>query len=279
MSLIIPEVFAQCVNEKLHTGFKMAQLAYDATADVADITTCGNKVAFPTFDRVAKVGVVTKGTALVPAEVSMTNNEADVKQCGGSVRVYDKDARQIKGAVQDNMAAQLADSMVQDLDAALAKTIVTEATHKVALASATAITFDELLEVLATFGDNVDYQSFAGIAIHSNLYPSFIKMDAFVSREKTMVKEGNGLVSDSIIGYFMGIPVIMSNTACYDGTAKEANLYAIKKGALGYVMQQTPSIEVQRPSLLLATDIIASDMYATKVLDKEGIVIAKKTIV
>ena len=38
MSLIIPEVFAECVNEKLHTGFKMAQLAYDATADVADIT-------------------------------------------------------------------------------------------------------------------------------------------------------------------------------------------------------------------------------------------------
>ena len=49
-------------------------------------------------------------------------------------------------------------------------------------------------------------------------------------------------------------------TACYDATAKEANLYAIKKGALGYVMQQTPTIELQRPSLLFATDIIASDM-------------------
>ena len=256
----------------------MAQLAYDATADVADITTCGNKVAFPTFDRVAKIGVVTKGTALVPAEVSMSNNEADIMQCGGSVRVYDKDARQIKGAVQDNMAQQLADAMVQDLDASLANTIVTEGTHKVALASATAITYAEILEVLATFGDNVDYESFAGIAIHSNLLPSFLQMDAFTSREKTMVKEGNGLISNSIIGYFMGIPVIMSNTACYDATAKEANLYAIKKGALGYVMQQTPTIELQRPSLLLATDIIASDMYATKVLDKEGIVIAKKTI-
>ena len=277
MSLIIPEVFAQCVNEKLHTGFKMAQLAYDATADVADITTCGNKVAFPTFDRTVTVGTV-NGT-LVPAEVSMTNNEADVKQIAGAAKIKDKDAKQIKGAVMDNMAQQLADAMIMNLDAALATTIVTEATHKVALASATAVTYNEMLEVLATFGDNVDYDSFAGIAIHSSFLPSFLGMDAFTSRERTIVKEGNGLVSNSVIGYFMGIPVIMSNTACYDGTAKEANLYAIKKGALGYVMQQTPSIELQRPSLLLATDIIASDMYATKVLDKEGIVIAKKTIV
>ena len=277
MSLIIPEVFAECVNEKLHTGFKMAQLAYDATADVADITTCGNKVAFPTFDRTVTVGTV-NGT-LVPAEVSMTNNEADVKQIAGAAKIKDKDAKQIKGAVMDNMAQQLADAMIINLDAALATTIVTEATHKVALASATAVTYNEMLEVLATFGDNVDYDSFAGIAIHSSFLPSFLGMDAFTSRERTIVKEGNGLVSNSVIGYFMGIPVIMSNTACYDATAKEANLYAIKKGALGYVMQQTPTIEVQRDGLNLCNYIIGQDMYATKVLDKEGIVIAKKTIV
>jgi hypothetical protein len=34
------------------------------------------KFNFPKYERVATVGTVTKGTALVPAEVSMTENKA-----------------------------------------------------------------------------------------------------------------------------------------------------------------------------------------------------------
>lgn len=52
----------------------------------------------------------------------------------------------------------------------------------------------------------------------------------------------------------------------------------IKKGALGYVMQQEPTLEVEREGKLLANDIIASDMLATKVMDTDGIVIIRKTI-
>ena len=111
MAIIIPEVFADTVNEKLNVSFKLAQLATNVTNEVADITTCGDKVHFPTFDRVAKVGVVTKGKTIVPSEISMTDNEADIKQTGGSIRIYDKDAKQIKGSTYDNMAQQLVDAI------------------------------------------------------------------------------------------------------------------------------------------------------------------------
>lgn len=175
MALIIPEIFAEVVNEKLGVSLKMAQLATDVTNEVADITTCGDKIHFPSLDRVAKVGEVTKGTALVPSEISMTDSVATIKQTGGSVRVYDKDSKQIKGSTMDKMAQQLADAMVQDLDSSLSNTMDTEATKKSPCANATSITNDELLNGFALFGDDVDYDTFAGIAINADYFLRSLK--------------------------------------------------------------------------------------------------------
>ena len=128
MALFISEVFADAINQKLGVALKMGQLASDVTNDVADITTQGDKIHFPKYDRVANVGNVTKGVALVPSEISMTDNEADIKNTGGSIRVYDKDSKQIRGKTLDNMAQQLVDAMVQDLDSSLSATMDLEAT-------------------------------------------------------------------------------------------------------------------------------------------------------
>ena len=155
MALIISEVFADAVNEKLGVALKMGQLAVDCTNEVADITTCGDKVHFPKYDRVASVGAVTKGTAVTPTEVSMTDNVAEIKQTGGAIRVYDKDEKQIKGATLDNMAVQLADAMAKDMDTSLSDTMDAEATKKSATANASAITNAELMDGLALFGDDV----------------------------------------------------------------------------------------------------------------------------
>ena len=282
MALIIPEVFADTVNEKLNVSFKMAQLATDVTNQVSDITTCGDKIHFPTFDRVAKVSKVTKGKALVPAEVSMTDNVADIKQTGGSIRVYDVDATQIKGATYDAMAQQLTDAMVADIDTALGATIDAEAKLKSGLTNTDPVeqvTYTDLVNALGFFGDQVDYDSFAGIAINSKLLPSFLQMNEFVSVEKTFNRTNdNGLIKNGLVGYFLNIPVVLTNNATYDDKLKETKTYIIKKGALGYVLQKGVTVETEREAKLLATDIVVSDLYATKVMDKDGIVIMRKTI-
>lgn len=278
MSLFIQEVFADAINAKLGVSLKMGQFAVDVTNEVADITTCGDEINFPKFERVASVGNVEKGKALVPSEISMTENKATIKQTGGSIRVYDKDAKQIKGATLDNMAQQLIDAMVQDLDSSLSATMDTETKKKSPTASATAITNDELLLAFALFGDDVDTTTFAGIAINSRLLPSFLKMDEFTSTEKTYQHDGNGIIKNSLVGYWMGIPVVVTNNGTYDSTASECKSYMIKKGALGYVKQQDVTLEIEREGKLLANDIIVSDLYATKVMDVDGIVVIKKTI-
>jgi N4-gp56 family major capsid protein len=277
MALIIPSVFADTVNEKLGKALKIAGLAYDATKDVADIQTCGDTVHFPKFDRVASVGTVTKGTELVAAELSMTDNAATIKQAGGSVNIYDKDAAQIKGNTIDNLAQQLSDALALDVDNSLVASLDSEATQKSALASATAITEAEMFDAYSLFGDDVNIDSFSGIAVPSQLLKSFLLMDSFVSTEKTFATDRNGLIQNNVVGYWMGIPVVLTNS-CFDSTAKEVKVYFIKKMALGYVMQKAPTIEIERQASFLRNVIVASDLYATKVLDKSGIVIARKTI-
>ena len=278
MALVIPQIMADAINEKLGVALKMGQLAVDVTNEVADITTCGDEINFPKYERVASVGTVTKGTALVPAEVSMTENKAQVKQTAGSIRVWDKDQKQIKGSTLDNMAQQLVQAMVQDLDSSLSATMDTEATKKSPTTSGTAITNDELLNAMALFGDDVDYDTFAGIAVHSKLLPSFLKMDEFTSVEKTFKHDGNGLIKNGLVGYWFGIPVVLTNNGTYDSTLSECKSYMIKKGALGYVKQQDVTLEIEREGKLLANDIIVSDLYATKVMDADGIVIIRKTV-
>lgn len=277
-NLIIPEVMAECINSKLGVALKLGQLATDFTGECAEITSCGSKINFPTFDRVATVGTVTKGTALTPSDVTMTGNEADIVQTGGSIRVYDKDAHSIKSATMENMAQQLADAMAQSLDTRLGTTMDSKATKKSVCASATAITNAELMNGLALFSDDVDYDTFAGIAINSKLLPSFLAMDEFVSVEKTYTADKSGLIKNGLVGFWFGIPVVLTNNATYDSTAKECKTYMIKKGALGYVKQQDVTLEVEREAKLLANDIVTSSLIATNVMDADGIVIIRKTV-
>ncbi len=278
MSIIKPEIFADCINEKLGVALKMGQLADDVTSEVAEITECGEEINFPKYERVATVGTVTKGTPIVPSEVSMSENKALIKHTGGSIRVYDKDEKQIKGATLDNMAQQLVDAMAKDLDTSLSTTMITESTKKSPTSSALVITNTELLNGFALFGDDVDVTRFKGIAINSRLLPSFLAMPEFTSVEKTYQTAGNGIIKNGLVGYWMGIAVIVTNNGTYDSAISECVTYFVQKGSLGYVKQKEVELEVERESKLFANDIVVGSLYATKVLDADGIVIIRKTV-
>ena len=45
----------------------------------------------------------------------------------------------------------------------------------------------------------------------------------------------------------------------------------VKKNALGYVYQKSATVEEEREGKLLATDLIASELYATKLVNANGV--------
>ena len=279
-TLIIPEVFADAVNAKLDSALRIGRVAFDATPSVPEAMQYGDTVHFPKLKRVVTASEVTKGTPIAPSEVDMADMSATIKQVGGAARVYDSEAAQIKGLVMDNMVMQVAEAMATKIEADLVSAMDADIVYKQVAAEADAITADEVMAALGCFGDNVDTVNFAGIVINSRLLPSFLKMDAFTSVEKTYNKaeQGNGLIVDGVVGYFIGIPVILCNNGTYDNEAKECKTYIVKRNALGYVFQRDIHIEEERESKLLATDIVASSLYAVKLLDTDGAVVIRKTV-
>ena len=278
MSLVIDSVYADAVNSKLGTALKMKSVATDYTDMVSEILVYGNEVHFPTFDRLTSADEVTKGTALVPEEVGMSDNVATVKQTGKAVRIYDKDKAQIKGAVVDNMAVQTAEVMGAKIDTDLANEVIENAVFKTALGG-DALTVTAIDGAFDVFGDQVQNSSFAGIVAHVKFRSQLMKIDEFTKIDKTYAVIGNGIVDDSnCIGFWNGtIPVYLSDQM-WDATNSEPVMAIVKKGALGYIMQKETTIEEEREAKLLATDLVASNLYAVKLLDSKGVSILKKTI-
>lgn len=277
MSLVIGSVYADAVNSKLGTALKMKDIATDYTDMVSDILVYGNEVHFPTFNRLSDAEEVTKGTALVPEEVGMSDSTAKVKQTGKSVRIYDKDKAQIKGAVVDAMASQTAEVMAKKIDSDLISEMVENAVYKTALPGDLSVTaIDSAFDV---FGDQVQNSSFSGIVAHGKFRSAIMRMDEFTKIDKTYATTGNGIVDDNnCIGFWNGtIPVYLSDQM-WDATNSEPIMAVVKTGAIGYIMQKETTVEEEREAKLLATDLVASNLYAVKLLDPKGVSILKKTI-
>ena len=277
-TIFIPEVFADAVNAKLGTTLRFGSVAFDATSLVPEIANAGDKMHFPKLKRTATIEDIVKGTALTPAVIDMTDSTATIKYIGSAFRIYDSEKAQIKGAMTDKIVAQVVDAMAKQIDSDLAAAIDTDVVFKNATAAAAAITSAELQLAIDDFGDNVDTDTFAAIIINSRLRSSFVGMTEFVSTALTYQTDGNGIVTNGVIGHYFGIPVVVTNNGTWDDTAKECKTYIVKKDALGYVFQKNVFLEEEREAKLLATDIVASSLYATKLLDENGVVLCRKTI-
>lgn len=274
MAIIVPEVFADAVNSAMGVALRVGRVATDFTEMVEEITQYGDTVHFPVIDRISDAEAVTKGVAIIPDTVSMTDADAEIKQVAKSVRIFDKDQAQVKSALKDKMAEQLGQAMAKAVDKDLVEEMKENAVYQENITELTAGAIESAFDV---FGDDVDSDSFAGIIINSALRPIITVMDEFTSAEKTNTAIGNGIVRDGVIGLWNNIPVILSNNGTsgkitVGNAEKDAKmLFIIKRDSLGYVYQKEAQVEEEREAKLLATDLVASELYAVKLVKTNGV--------
>ena len=278
MAVVIPEIFADAINEKMRLNLKAGTVAVDATNLVSEIRNAGDTVHFPILNRIEDAQDLTDGVEIVPERVSMSDSSAVIKEVGNAVRVLDKEEIQIKGGAMDKLVVQLAQSMAKKVDASLIDSMDAEAVYKVATSGADSLTITEMNAAIAKFGDQIDSDTFACWIINSRIVPDLMNMDAFVSTSKTFAQDGNGIVKNGIVGYLYNVPVMVSDNNTFDEDKSECKTYLIKKDALGYVFQKDIVVEEERHAKLRATDIVTTALYATKLLDAQGVVILRKTI-
>ena len=79
MAVVIPELFSAAVNARMETSLRIGKVAFDATSIAENIKECGDTIHFPIVDRIGKAVTMKKGDKLVPNQLSMTDNVAEVK--------------------------------------------------------------------------------------------------------------------------------------------------------------------------------------------------------
>jgi hypothetical protein len=274
-NVIVPDVYANLVREKIAGKVKIAQWA-ENLGSIVD-KEVGETITFPVWSYIGDAQDIAPGTDMTAVEMEQTTSTATIKMIAApGVKVFDYDNMTALGRAIDEGADQQATAVARKLDADL----ITEANKtafKKQIAAKNAITEDELLDCLALYGDDRDVNQFHGIACHSNFAKSFYKMDGFVKSDITYVKDGNGIVTNGIIGTYMGLPVVLSDRL-YDAANQEGYLLFIKKGSLGYMPKEVPFVESERHASNRSTIVYTSQVYATKLTDEAGIVIAKNVV-
>lgn len=169
--------------------------------------------------------------------------------------------------------------MASKIDSDLVAEMIGNAVYKTPMSGATP-TLTEIDSLFDVFGDQVQNGSFAGIVVPGKFRTAITRLEEFSKMDKSYAVSGNGIVdNENCIGFWNGtIPVYLSDKMVDVEHDNEPVMAVIKKGALGYIMQKQTSIEEEREAKLLAVDLVASNLYAVKLLDSKGVSILKKTI-
>jgi len=275
-NMIIPEVYAELIREKVAGKVAIAQFA-DVKGDLMGKP--GETITFGAYQYIGDATDIAPGTPMDTANMKQSSKQATIKMVAPKgVPVNDYDNEVEHGNAIDEAANQQAVAIArkQDTDC-IADAYKTPL--KKALATDGVVTFDELVDILGQFGDDANTKDMACISIHSLYRASFLKMDGFVDATKTFNAEGNGVQSNNCIGYFLGIPVVVSDRLINTtGSVTEHFILLIKKHALAIIPKEVPFVELSRDASTRTTTIYASQYYATCLVDDAGVVLGKKTL-
>lgn len=273
-NVIVPELFSDLVREKIEGAVKIAPLAVNLGALSGEV---GETVIFPKWQYIGDASDIQPGTAMTAVQMQQTTDTATIKMIAApGVQVYDYDDKTMIGRAIDEGASQQAISIARKLDTDLIDDALTSLFKK-QIATKNTITNDELLDAMGLYGDERDTNEFAAIVCHSVFATAFFKMDQFVKNDYTHVSSGNGTVTNGEIGRWMGIPVVLSDRL-YDTANQEGILLIIKKGSLAYMPKESPFAEAERDASRRLTKIYCSQIYATKLIKDDGIVICKTVV-
>lgn len=273
-NIIVPEVYASLVREKVAGKCKVAQFL----VNLGDLHgKVGETLTMPKWAYIGDGKDWDINTPMDVTQMKQTSTQATVKAIQApAVKVADYDDEVALGNAIEEAASQQALGVARKYDTdAIACAL--ESPLKYKLATKNTVTQTELIAMLGLYGDDRDSADFDAIVVHSSFAPSFYAMDMFVKSDLTMTKEGNGIAVNGIIGTFLNIPVVLSDRL-YDATNQEGFILMMKKNAISIIPKENPFAETSRDASLRQTTIYLSQFYAMALTDDEAIVFAKTVL-
>ena len=273
-NVIVPEVYAQLVRDKIKGKCKVAQFL----VNLGDLHgKIGEVIKFPKYSYIGDGKDWNPNTPMDVTQMKQTETSATIKAIQApAVKVADYDDEVELGNAIEEASNQQAIAVGRKYDTdAIACALTSPLKYK--LGAKNTVTQDEMIAILGLYGDDRDSADFDAIVVSSLFAPSFYKMDMFTSRERTMTKDGNGIAINGCIGYFLDIPVVLSDRL-YDSTNTEGFILVMKKNAISIIPKENPFAETSRDAGLRQTTIYLSQFYAMALTDDTAIVVAKTVL-
>lgn len=273
-NVIVPDVYASLVREKIAGKVKVAQFL----VNLGDLHgKVGETLSMPKWGYIGDAKDWNINTPMDTTQMKQTETKATIKAIQApAVKVADYDNEVELGNAINEAASQQSIAIGRKYDTdAIACALTSPLKYQ--LANKNTVTQDEMIAMLGLYGDDRDSQDFDAIVISSLFAPSFYAMDMFTSREKTMTKDGNGITVNGVIGYFLDIPVVLSDRL-YDNTNTEGFILVMKKNAISIIPKENPFAETSRDASLRQTTIYLSQFYAMALTDDTAVVVAKTVL-
>lgn len=280
MAFYVPKIAAPYLLKEMESRLVIGKLAANISDTVEDIAWSGSEIAFPVFTRSAVASEVASKGSVTPTEIDGSSTTAPVKHIAASVKWHEDTLRTSGRVLADMGLRDLADAMALKLDGDIMNEAISGSVLRYAAATGDKLTAADLEGGLALFGDKQNTDEFAGILIHSKLFPSVLDMSGFSSTNLTYTTQNNGIVHGQVAGFYRGIPIFLTNnnTCPTVGSASECKTIILKKGGLGYALKKSVEFRESYNNTTFYTTVTADTYAAEKVLDTDKIVLIAKTI-
>lgn len=177
-NVIVPEVYAELVREKIAGKTKVAQFA-KVLGDLQGKE--GETLTMPKWGYIGDATDWAINTPMTSTQMKQTKTTATIKAIAApAVKVADYDNEVELGNAVNEVAGQQAVSIARKQDTDAIACALTSPLKKKLTAKNT-VTQIEMIEILGLYGDDRDSADFDAIVIHSSFAPSFYTMDMFVS--------------------------------------------------------------------------------------------------
>lgn len=280
MAFYVPTIAAPYLMKELESRLVIGKLATNISSSVDDIQWQGNAITFPVYVRAAVANVVAAKGSVTPTEIDGSSTTAPIEHIAASVK-WHQDTLRTSGRVLADMGLRdLADAMALKLDSRIMNQAINSSTLRYACSKADVLYEDELEAGLNLFGDKQDVGEFAGILIHSKLFPSILEMVGFATTTMTHTTPNNGVVHGQCAGFYRGIPIYLTNngTMVGSGSSAECKTVLLKRGGVGYALKKNVEFRESYDNTTFYTTVTADTYSAEKVLDTDKVAVIAKTI-
>lgn len=272
--LLNGEIITSMINEQMTGKEKLMGLAGNL-GDLPNGIQQGDSYSVIKFNHLGEMVILSKGDTIPLEDIVATKTSETVEHFCKGFTIFDVEKECSIGgrSVLDLKVSDLADIRVRAIEKSLGRKLLNAPLQYVSNAMNESTLIDAMQ---VAFSDRQDYDSFAGIVINSFVAKDFYTMEGFVKADLTYTQAGNGIVKNGCIGYYRGIPVVMSDVCTYDPVDDMYVTYVIKKNSIGYQVQ-AGQVEISRNASKKSDEIYDDILFVTAITDDTGVLCIKTT--